>query len=156
VEEGIGPVAGDEISAQFYFEKGVVGSFTSRARMREQVGHWGIELVGSKGSARVLSDIWPRVFYSAPGKWEDVGKEQAWRPAEGDPSGKVPAGMRDVTRANARLVDDWLEAIEKDREPMCSGRNGAKAVEMVMGVYWAALGRKRVELPLAERGHPLA
>jgi hypothetical protein len=38
----------------------------------------------------------------------------------------------------------------------CSGRNGAWAVEMVMGVYQAALTGRRLTFPLAARRHPLA
>jgi predicted dehydrogenase len=40
VKEQIGRVAGDEVSAQFGFA-GVIGTFTSRARLQQQVGHWG-------------------------------------------------------------------------------------------------------------------
>ena len=50
---------------------------------------------------------------------------------------------------------DWLMAIEERREPTCSGANGAKAVEMVMAVYQAHLSGRRVNLPLANRKHPL-
>ncbi len=60
------------------------------------------------------------------------------------------------TRANARLVDDWLEAIGRNRAPECSGHNAMKAIEMVMAVYQAALSAKRVPLPLTSRRHPLA
>jgi predicted dehydrogenase len=58
--------------------------------------------------------------------------------------------------SNRRVVDDWLDAIEKNRQPECSGLNAAKAVEMVMAVYHAALGGARVKFPLAVRTHPLA
>ena len=50
---------------------------------------------------------------------------------------------------------DWLKAIEERREPSCSGANAAKAVEMVMAVYQAHLSGRRVDLPLANREHPL-
>jgi predicted dehydrogenase len=153
--EQIGPVAGDEISAQFHFTGSLVGSFTSRARMAGQTGHWGLELIGSKGSARILADIWPRVFYSTPQKWSDGGRTEQWKPMESDPAHQFAAGVRGFPHANARLVDDWLEAIAKDREPTCSGRNAAKALEMVMAVYQAALAQKRVAVPLEDRRHPL-
>jgi predicted dehydrogenase len=53
-------------------------------------------------------------------------------------------------------VDDWLEAIRTNREPQCSGRDGMKAIEMVMAAYHAALSGKRIAFPLADRAHPLA
>lgn len=57
--------------------------------------------------------------------------------------------------ANRRVVDDWLEAIRVGREPECSARNAAWAVEMVMAVYWSSLGRREVRFPLPDRAHPL-
>ena len=50
---------------------------------------------------------------------------------------------------------DLLKAIEEGREPICSGANAAKAVEMAMGVYQAGLSGGKVEFPLKERRHPL-
>jgi predicted dehydrogenase len=155
--EEIGPVLGDEIEAQFAFDRGVFASFTSRAKLRDISGHWGLELVGSKGSARVLADIWPSVLVSSPaGKWSDTGRTDTWRALEDDPSAKATVAQRAGGPANARVVDDWLAAIREKREPACSGRNAAKAVEMVMAVWRAGLSGGRVALPLTERGHALA
>jgi hypothetical protein len=52
-------------------------------------------------------------------------------------------------------VNDWLQAIEKNREPICSGYAGMKALEMVMAVFEAGLTQTRVKLPLEKRTHPL-
>ena len=63
---------------------------------------------------------------------------------------------RSVARANQRVVDDWLEAIMRNRQPICSGYAGLKALEMALAVFAAGLSRGRVELPLKARNHPLA
>ena len=154
--ENIGPVVGDEIEAQFGFARGINASFTSRGKLRERVGHWGIELLGSKTSARILADIFPAVYVQKPGEWEAAGRTEQWRPWENDPGVNATAIERGSGLANRRLVDDWLEAIEKSREPGCSGRNAMKALELVMAVYQAALFGTRVAIPLIERKHPLA
>jgi predicted dehydrogenase len=119
--------------------------------MREPVGHWGMELTGSKGSARLLADIEPRVFLMKPAAWSDAGRNDSWQPME------VPSETptKGTEAANRRVVDDWLEAIRADREPACSGRNGAAAVEMVTAIYRAGLAGTRVAFPLKDRGHPL-
>jgi predicted dehydrogenase len=151
--EAIGPVAGDEIFAQFAFDKGVNGTFTSRARMRETAGHWGIMLTGSKGMVRILTEVEPHVLVCRPtGDWQIGGRVDEWLPLGMKPG---PA-ENDFAAQNRRVLDDLLDAIRTDREPVCSGRNAAKAVEMVMAVYAAALGGSRVTLPLADRKHPLA
>lgn len=151
VGERIGLVAGDEIFAQFAFDRGVNATFSSRAKLREGVGHWGIEFTGSKGSARLLADIEPRVFVMRPQKWTDAGRTDAWEPLN------VPGNTRaGVDAANRRIVDDWLAAIRDNREPACSGQRATRAIEMVMAVYRAGLSRTRVPIPLKERDHPLA
>ena len=154
--ENIGPIAGDEIEAQFGFARSVNASFTSRGKLRERVGHWGLELIGSKTSARILADIAPAVYVQQVGTWDATGRTDQWRRWENDPFVNVTAAERGSGSANRRLVDDWLDAIENKRDPVCSGRNAMKALEMVMAVYQAALSASRVPLPLAERKHPLA
>jgi len=81
--------------------------------------------------------------------WRAEGKTDAWEPLELSP-------VRSKPPQNPGPVGDWLEAITKNREPECSGRNGAWAVEMVMGVYHAALSGKRVSFPLSIRSHALS
>ena len=153
--EDIGPVLGDEIVAQLAFDSGVIASFVSRGRMRAMTGHWGIELVGSKGAARVLADIWPRVMVRPAGKWEDSGRSDVWRPLDDDPALKMPADARTSAAQNGRIRDDWLAGIGEGREAACSGRDGAWAVEMLHGVWRAGLAAGRVTFPLRERGHAL-
>jgi predicted dehydrogenase len=154
--EDIGPVLGDQVSAHFTFDNGVIGHFTSDARLREQAGHWGIELVGTKASARILADIWPRLFVKSIAKWDDAGRPDQWRPLDDDPALKIPAAARTTAAANALVVDDWLAAVGEDRDAACSGRSAAWAVEMVHAVWRAGLSGARVKLPLGERGHALA
>jgi predicted dehydrogenase len=151
--EAIGPVAGDEIFAQFAFANGVNGTFNSRTRLRETIGHWGILLTGSKGMVRILTEVEPHMLVrKSSGDWQVSGRDDQWQPLGGTPG---PA-ENDFAAQNRRVLDDLLDAIRTDREPVCSGRNAAKAVEMVMAVYQAALSGARVPLPLADRKHPLA
>ncbi len=150
--EKIGPVLGDEIEAQVGFPKGVHGTFTSRARSRETAGHWGIEFVGSKGAARILADIVPRVFIRSPISWSDSGAKAEWTPMLWDKPVDFKPG---VEGANARMLDDLLSSIETDRKPACSASDATAAIEMVMAVYQAGLTQQRVTFPLKQRNHPL-
>jgi len=153
--EGIGPVAGDEIHAQFGFANGVRGSFTSSAKLRQTIGHWGLELVGSKGAVRILADVFPRIFLLKTSGWTEQGRSDEWKPIPGDPTVSATEAERAFGPANRRVLEDWLRAIEEGTEPACSGRAAAKALEMVMSVYEAALSRSRVAFPLRNREHPL-
>lgn len=149
VKDDVGPVGGDQVFAQFAFPRGVQATFTSAGALRETVGHWGIELLGAKGAARINCDISPNVFVRRSAGWKPEGKTDRWEPLEA-------AAVKAPPPHNAGPVGDWLEAIAQNRPPECSGRNGAWAVEMVMAVYQAALQGRRVSFPLRERKHPLA
>src|SRR5439155_18369095 len=111
-KENIGSIAGDEIEAQFGLPSGVTASFTSRARMREQTGHWGLELIGSKTSARILADIFPVVLILNAGHWKESGRSDQWQRLKKDPTLNASAAERSAEAANKRVVDDWLEGIE--------------------------------------------
>jgi len=145
----VGPVAGDEVIAQFGFDHGVVGTFNSRAKLREAAGPWGLEIIGTKGSARVLTNVPAQVFVKSITPWNAEGHIDTWKRPAG------PVVPSSFALANARLVDDLIVAIEERREPECSGQNAMKAIEMVMGVYQSALSHSRVVFPLTERSHPL-
>lgn len=148
VRDNVGWVAGDQISAQFQFGAGVQASFTSDARLRETTGHWGLRLVGSKGVARINCDITPNVFLLSTTGWSSKGRVDTWTPLD-------PALIDSPPEHNLGPVGDWLEAVRTGREPECSGRNAAWAVEMAMGVYASALGGGAVTFPLRDREHPL-
>ena len=156
VQEQIGPVAGNEIHAHFGFARGANATFTSSARLRATLGPWGIELLGSKGAARILAEVFPTVYVLKSGNWDASGRKDEWTRWEGDPGAKLSAEERGFGPANRRVVEDWMAAIEQNREPACSGRAAMKSIEMIMAVYQAALSGARVTLPLKERRHPLA
>src|SRR5258706_3639036 len=153
--EQIGPVAGDDISAQFAFPDLVHGTFTSRAKMRSVIGHWGLLLTGTKGSARILMDIFPTIFVSKSAPWATDAKNEKWERLPGDPTLNATEDQKSAVVANRRVVDDWIDAIQKNREPICSGIAATAAIEMVMAVYQAAISGRRVEFPLTDRRHPL-
>jgi predicted dehydrogenase len=154
--EGIGPILGDDIEAQFAFPRGVTGSFTSRGKARQILGDWGLHLVGSKGVIRVLTGVVPGVYLRQTAESSANGRADQWRPLEDDPTLNWSADQRAFPNANRRLLDDWLAAMDEDREPICSGYNAMKAIEFCMGVFEAGLSRGRVTFPLKNRKHPLA
>jgi len=149
VRDNVGWVAGDQVFAQFAFAHGVNATFTSDGRLRETSGHWGIELHGSKGVARLNCDISPNVFVRSTTGWKAEGRRDDWQPFD-------PALVKAAPEHNLGPVGDWLDAITNNREPECSGRNGAWAVEMAMAAYQSALTGGRVAFPLKSRTHPLA
>lgn len=148
VRDEVGWVAGDTVRAQIAFAQGVQGTLTSDGALRETAGHWGIEFRGSRGVARLRCDLEPSVFLRATPSWTTATPSEAWAPLEG----VVGMAPEDHNRVP---VSDWLDAIANHREPECSVRNAAWAVEMVAGAYQSALGGVRVPFPLKDRRGPL-
>jgi predicted dehydrogenase len=153
--EGIGPIIGNDIAAHFSFANGVAGTFTSRAKNREIAGHWGLHLLGTKGTVRIMADVVPTVWILKASDWTETGKTDEWRRLESDPTLKWTKDEKSFGPANRRLLDDLLSAMSDNREPVCSGYNGMKALEMCMGVFEAGLSQARVAFPMKNRKHPL-
>jgi predicted dehydrogenase len=55
----------------------------------------------------------------------------------------------------ARLIKDFLDAIEEKREPLSTIENAAMVVDMTYGIYASHLRGRPVRLPLEDRRHPL-
>ncbi len=153
--EPVGPVAGNQIAAMFGFDGGVHGYFASKACTTTHELRYGMQIVGEKGviflPMAIYPDGQPLILRSA-----------AWLPVEGQGWEKLePAGGTQVFRggnaliANALMVEDLLQSIERGRKPLCSEEDGRWTIEMISGVYAAQKGGKRVPLPLADRRHPL-
>jgi len=153
--EDIGPVAGDDIFAQFAFPEGVNAMFISRARRREPPEPYGLELIGTKGAVKILLGLVPALYALKRGSWTAQGQTNEWRPLDNDPTPGLSAAEKSVGGANARVVDDWLAAIAGNRNPVCSGYAGMRALEMAMAVLAAGLARRPIEFPLKNRNHPL-
>ena len=153
--ENIGPVAGDDIRAEFSFSNGVYANFISRAQYRNAAGPWGMELVGSKGAVRILMEMIPKIYTRKTENFNSAGHTTEWQLWEEDPTQNYGESDRGIFAANVRVVDDWLDAIVQHREPICSGHAGMKALEMAMAVFTAGLNRERALLPLKNRNHPL-
>jgi predicted dehydrogenase len=152
--EELGPIVGDEIEAMLAFPRGVNVHYTSRAKNAATAGPWGLEIIGSKGRARLLNDPNTQVFVLRSGRGSERGQTQEWIPLDGESAGPAAtAGGTDG--ANRRVVDDWLAAIAEERESVCSGHAAMKSLEMIHAVFAAGISRGRVTWPLRVRSHPL-
>ncbi len=145
--EGLGPIAGDSIDGVFGFAGGLTGYFASRKNPDISGRRFGIQIFGSKGVLAILAGHVPPVFYADSPTWT----EAPWQPLE------MPAGIRPVSERDAYhlMIDDLLDAIEQDRDPISSGRNTRWTIEMAMAIYASERAGGRVPFPLARRTHAL-
>ena len=114
-----------------------------------------MELIGTKGRARLLNDVFTTVYVERAGELTSKGGAREWTPIPENPTQPV-AGTTAQVAANRIVVDDWLNAIAEKREPVCSGWAAMKSLEMIHAVFAAGVSGRRIALPLANRTHPLA
>jgi predicted dehydrogenase len=143
--EPVGRVAGDNVAAMFGFPAGVHGYFGSEATDVLDGRRFGVTLYGSQAILFVPLYEVPseRPYLLRQARWVDGKWERIEYPPE------APALKRE--QANAAMAADLLDAIEHNRQPICSARDGRWAVEMVAGIYQSQLAQARVAFPLTKR-----
>lgn len=114
-----------------------------------------MELIGTKGRARLLNDVFTTAYLERAGELTARGGVREWVPIETN-SAQPAAGSVAQIAGNRLVVDDWLQAIAEKREPACSGWAAMKSLEMIHAVFAAGISGRRVALPLTNRNHPLA
>ena len=53
------------------------------------------------------------------------------------------------------FVDEYVRALDEGREHECSGAEGRHVIEIIMGIFESAAYGKHIDLPQANRVHPL-
>jgi predicted dehydrogenase len=157
--EPVGPIAGNNLSATFGFDNGVIGTFHSRAKLvRPGRSPYGIFLECEDATVCIRNgDVF--VYSSSVVVPEDerLTWKKLWIEDWHFYPDHKPRPMNDrLERGNQILVRDLLAAIAHDREPLSSGADARAAIEMIQGVYASHLaGGARTPIPLIERNHPL-
>ncbi len=150
VHEGYEPcylVAGGCINSYFAFHSGVSGFFSSRANHPGgEPGPMGTEIVGREGRLYFRSAA-SRVVIYPYGLWAPEDRSQQWE--------LLSLEMDELEDGNRLAILDLIEAIEEDRDPISSGRDGLAALEMILGAYESQITGARVPFPPADRSHPL-
>jgi predicted dehydrogenase len=154
--EGMGPVAGDHITPTYGFDHGIAGYFASH-KARDGVGaRFGLQILGSKGVIQLTTGSLPAVYFLEDPSWFPGQSKAVWQPITSAGLGKPePLSDEGLGQGNMWIVKDLIEAIEQDRQPLCSNYDGRAALEMIMAVYESHRLKRAVELPLANRQHPL-
>lgn len=156
--EGMGPVAGDHITAQYGFDRGVVGHFASQRSTRRdgERDRFHLSIHGSRGIIQVTTGSLPAAFFLADPSWFPGRGPAKWQEITSGGIGK-PETLKDggLGQGNVWIVQDLMEAIENDRQPKGSMYDGRAALEMILAVYESHRLRGPVDFPLKNRRHPL-
>lgn len=153
--EGLGPLAGDAVAAQYQFADGITGYFASRRSLGGNPSRFAVQILGSKGIIEYPSGYLPPVHFLADPGWSPGRSGAAWQKVTSAGVGQpetLPGGNE---RGNVVAVLDLIAAIENDRPPLCSAADGRTTVEMICGAFESHRLGQPVPLPLRNRKHPL-
>jgi predicted dehydrogenase len=158
--EGLGPLAGDAVDAQYAFPKDVKGYFASHRGQGGSPSRFGLQIYGSKGVLEILTGYVPTVkFLGDPGWSPARSKNKEWANVSSNgldkPESLKPGPGSGQHLGNVAAGKDLLSAIREDREPLAGLEVARGAVEMVMAVFESHRVSGPVALPLTNRKHPL-
>lgn len=157
--EGMGLIAGNHINAMYGFDRGVVGHFASvrSTRGKGEADRFGLTILGTRGVIQLVTGSLPACYYLSDPGWFPGRSRANWQLITSQGLGKEePLKDGGAVQGNVWIVQDLLQAIERDRQPKGSIYDGRASLEMIHAVYESARTRAAVELPLRNRRHPLA
>jgi UDP-N-acetyl-2-amino-2-deoxyglucuronate dehydrogenase len=100
------------------------------------------------------------VFGSDGGVIIENDQIKEWRLRSGEPYNRPLSEVQLIVgttsadighHAHRRQIADMMKAVWEDRQPLCNGPEGRKALEIVLAIYQSARTQKPVKLPLTGR-----
>ena len=155
--EGIGPLAGDEVHAVYRLAGGAVASFDSVRRAGGSPTRFGLTVYGSKGIIEIQTGYLPAVQFLPDPSWSPGRSGQKWVPVSSAGVGK-PEPLQDggLLAGNVLAIKDLIAAVEGDRQPVSSIHEARAATEMIVAAFESQRLGRPVAFPLANRQNPLA
>jgi predicted dehydrogenase len=152
--EGIGPLAGDHITAVYQFDRGIEGHFSTK-RITPG-GRFGLQVLGTKGMIHLTTGSLPPAYFCEDPSWFPGRSKAQWQEITSGGLGE-PETLRgdNLGLGNAWIAEDLIKSIEEDRQPLGSVYDGRAALEMILATYESHRLGRTVDLPLASREHPL-
>jgi predicted dehydrogenase len=154
--EGLGPLAGDGIDAIYGFENGIRGHFASHRSMNGTPSRFGLLIYGSKGVIELPSGFLETAWLLKDSHWSNGPTKSQWQPISSNGLNKPETRKdRGYDGGHPAAVNDLLEAIKTDRQPLVGAKDALAIIEMILAVWESHRQNALVNFPLANRKHPL-
>jgi len=158
-DEGVGPLAGNEVHARFETASGIPVFFDSIVKAGTKEAGFGVQIVATKGVIDFRIDIEPLAHIRTGNPHQPTGPAGAWVPITTGGIGKPEPILNLGKQVSGHTLGgrDLVGAVREKRETLCSAHDGATTVEMICSVFEShRLGGQRVTLPLKIRENPLS
>lgn len=155
--EGIGPLAGDEVHAVYRLSSGATGHFDSVRGTRGTPTRFGLEIRGSEGILQLHNTgHLPEIHFLPDSSWSPGRSGSQWVRVTSAGVGKLePLPNDGLHGGNVRAVKDLIASIEEDRRPVANIHEARTATEMIVAVFESQRLGGPVEFPLKNRKNPL-
>jgi predicted dehydrogenase len=155
---GNGTVVGDCVTANLQFGGGVTGTLLQHRFDKLDLDAHVVELYGTEG----------RLLWHPQGAWwlpnphvlptNSLDQWQALKPIYADSFAETAPtipGNSNMVEGDYWFVDEYVRALDEGRSHECSGAEGRHVIEIIMGIFESAAYGTRIDLPQADRRHPL-
>ncbi len=157
-DEGIGPLAGNEVHARFEMESGIPVFFDSIHDAGVKQAGFGVQIIGTMGIIDLRTDGDPPAHFCAGSPFQPITEPRVWTTISTAGIGK-PEPLPNIGKeVMGHLVGarDLLACMGGDRQPLCSAEDGRVTIEMICAVFEShRLNGQRVSWPLKTRENPL-
>ncbi|MCA1963130.1 MAG: Gfo/Idh/MocA family oxidoreductase [Prosthecobacter sp.] len=157
-DEGIGPLAGDEVHARYRLSSGITLYFDSIQEAGVSEAAFGLQVIGTQGIVDLRMDKEPLAHWLPGNPFQPVAMARLWQPITSAGVGK-PEPIADLGRkisSHEVAGRDLIAAIQEGRAPLCDATQGRMTVEMISAVFEShRMGSAEVRLPLETRVNPL-
>ncbi len=155
--EGLGPLAGDNVQATYGLDGGRVATFGSvRGTGTPRPWRFALQILGSKGVIEILTGYLPEVSILQDASWCPARSGKQWQRVSSAGIGKPEPIQGDARLlGNIAACTDLIQAIRDDRQPECDVYQGRLTVEMINAVFASHCAGAPVEFPLKTRENAL-
>ena len=148
---GMGTIACEHITASLQFDNNVTGTLLQHRFDKMDTSAYAMELYGSEGRLMWRGD---QAWWLPQPHFIPDGEHDRWEALESIyPESYQPDSS--ASEADYWFVEEYVRALDEGREHECSGLEGRRVLEVLMGVFESAAYGTRVDLPQENREHPL-
>lgn len=157
--EALGLLAGNEVHSRYEMERGFMAYFDSIANDGTRNAGFGLQIIGSEGLIDINCDKHPLAYLVRGNPFQPTTDPRPWIPITSAGAGK-PEPIKDIADLVGHHLSparDLIEAIRKDRQPLCNVHEAATTVEMICATFASHCDSSRaVAFPLKHRNNQLA
>ena len=154
--EGLGPLAGDEVHARWKMKNGWTSTFDSIRGHGIKTANFGLQIIGNEGVIDLRCDREPLAHFREGSPWLLDRKTEPWVSISSVGIGKsetIPISQT-VKNHKSALIN-LIESVEKNRSPLCGLEEGISTVRFVHSVFASHMENgKNIHFPLKFRKHP--